>query len=176
MRINKIPLVFLLISTALTIYWFSSRTILGTGEEGIPFYNPQRTYDIYRSVWKDIEVGVADPFTLPTVPVYAVASYLYQIGISNWFLQALLYFLLLNTALMASYKLGEIFFPKMEKIYLFSVSLFYLFNLYTMTQVFQRFLYPLMFQWAYLPLFLFLWINTLLKLLHKKYHLLEYRA
>ncbi len=162
-KINLPTVLTLLFAIVLTSIWFDQKYILATAEEGMPFYDSLRTFTLYKSLWLDIGFGFADPFFTPRLILYGFAAVLQNIGLSNWFIQAIVFFILLITPLLAVPKLMQTLFPEKEKLYGYVAALFYLFNLYTLTQIFERFIYPLMFLWSYLPLFLLFWITWMEK-------------
>ncbi len=141
--------------------WFSDGTMLAIGEEGLPFYDSSRTLRLYTSAFYDTGLGISGVFNIPRIPLYAFASLLQYVGFASWQIQAVVYSLLILTALLSVPKLiKETINPRHVEVS-YIASAFYLLNLFTLSQVFIRFVSSLFFLWAYLPLFLLLWIKYL---------------
>jgi hypothetical protein len=151
--------VCLIIPLIVVFAWFQSKQLLGTAEEGLPFYDSLRTFGLYKSAWVDVGFGFASPFYLPRITLYAFSSILELLKLQSWLIQAVIFYFLLITPLLSIPKLVDLFVSEKNKLYGYIAALFYVFNLFTLSQVFERFIYPLMFLWSYLPLFLYLWIR-----------------
>lgn len=136
---------------------FQSGQLLAIAEEGLPLYNPARTFTFLKSFWMDRDLGLDNPFNFPRITFYGLNVLLQYVGLQSWFIQAIVFFILIITAFLSVQKLS--FYFLINKFASFISALFYFFNLYALTQVFSRFIYPLIFLWAYLPLFLYLWIR-----------------
>lgn len=159
---KKYYFIFFLTSLFLVIMWFHSGKILAGGEEGMPFYNPLLTLKLFSSGWYSTGTGYPTPVFIPRFLLFFTLSHLFKIGISSLFLQALTFFTLLFSGLYSCFIFVKNIFPKKEKIAFFA-SLFYLFNLYSMSQIWGRFLLTNIFAWAYFPLFLFLWLKIVVE-------------
>lgn len=149
-----------IIAFSLTSVWFSNGKMLARAEEGLPFYNSSRTFHIYKYLWQDSNFGSVNPFLVSRLPLYKFVS---------WFQsQQLIFFILLITPLISFPYLVKLLLPNTFGSTGKYAALFYFFNLFALTQVWYRFIYPLIFLWSYLPMFLFLWFKWL-KTSQKKY-------
>lgn len=149
---------FYLIAICLSVIW-SRGYLLAAGEEGLHLYNPLRSFVASHFFWLNTLSQVPVPFVYPRITFYAIVSTFQFLGLDSWLNQVIIHTLLITNALVWTYHLVRVLFPKKPKsTYIFS-ALFYLFNLYTMSQIWIRFLYPLIFLWSLFPLFLFLWIK-----------------
>lgn len=151
-----VVLLFFSVSLFLAPQWLDTGKIIATGEEGLSIVRPQRALELYKSVWYENGLGMLIPVYLPRVTLFASAAFFNRF-LDIWLVQAIVYFFAIFSGLTGSYLLVLHTFKK-HGIAIAS-SLFYLLNLYAMTQVWMRFLYTEMFAWAYLPFFLFFWIK-----------------
>ncbi len=152
-------IIYIVFSFVLVSIWFHNHTLLAYAEQGLHLYNLQRTISVYNHIWLDIGFGIASPFYVPRIPYYSFLSGLFSLGIANWIIQASIYFVTLLIGLFSVARLVTLIF-KENKWYLpHLVAIFYLFNLYVMSQILIRFIDALLLGWALLPLFIFLWIN-----------------
>lgn len=155
---KKVALFFIFIATFIVIAWFEPGKMIATGEEGLTLANPLRTFNLYKSIWYETGLGYPMPVFLPRVTFFGFAAFL-SAFLKPWLVQAIFYWMMIFAGLTGAYLLVEETFSN-HKIAFIS-ALFYLFNLYTMSQVWSRFLYAGMTAWAFLPLFLFLFIKVL---------------
>jgi len=156
---RKILIFFLIIlSIFLCFIWFRGGNFLGSGEEGLSLYYPERTARLYRYAWFETGLGFSIPVYLPRITFFGLATFLNNI-FPVWLVQAGSFWFLIFIDVLGMYLLTKML-TRSEKIALVSL-IFYFLNLYSQSQVWERFLYAGMFAWAYLPLFLFLWIRWL---------------
>lgn len=144
---------------AVIYQWFSARTIIAVGETGLPFFNLQRTYSLSSYPYLDVQFGVANPFYIHFRPMWWIFMNIARMGIASWVLQALLFFVLLSIPLITTPLLLRKLFGKRYYFLGIISGLFYVFNLYVMSQVWVRLLYSLIILWSLLPLLLYLWIR-----------------
>lgn len=151
-------IIIFLLSFFIVALWFKNGLLFGAAEEGIPFYSPARTATIIGSVWQRDSTGFLAPILLSEYPLLLFVKYLNIILPQN-IAQAFVFFLFISSGLIGEYLLAnKITGNKFSGLI---SSLFYLLNLYVISQVLQRAIYGLMFGWAFLPLFLFLWMKLL---------------
>ncbi len=151
----------LIISAGLVSIWFSNGKTLAHAEEGIPFYNLQRTFQIYSSTWQEVDLGSSVPLVIPRLTFYGFTKVLDSLSIPSIQIQQLIFFLLIFIPLISVPALANNLFPNSSRNTGLYAALFYLFNLFVLTQVWHRFIYSLFFLWSYLPLFLYLWTKWL---------------
>lgn len=156
---QKTFLLFGLISFVLVAIWFRQGIMIAKAEEGLPFYDLSRTFELYNSAFYDTDLGRIGVFNIPRAPLFFTFSVLSTIMIPSWLIQAGLFFVL-NLAAMVFMKksVDEI---SENKQYGFNAALFYSLNLFVISQVWSRFVLSLIFLWAYFPLFMYLWIKFL---------------
>jgi len=142
----------------ISLIWFKDSLLFATAEEGMTFYRSERTAEVYSNIIYDNGTGFVEPLTLPRAPLYYFSSYL-ELLLPNYIVQQIIFALLIFSAIYGVYLLAsELGFSKKVS----SISgLFYFFNLFTMSQVWKRTVYSGIFAWAYLPIFLVLWIKWL---------------
>lgn len=137
----------------MVLFWFNGGKLLASGEEGIMFFNSFRIFNLYKYNWLDIGMGYAIPVIIPRL-IILYLGYFINLFISEWIVQALFFFSIIFTGLFSMYLLTK-YYIKLKFVAIVA-SLFYFFNLYSMSQIWNRFLLTGIFGWAYLPLFLYL--------------------
>lgn len=135
--------------------------MLAHAEEGLPFFNPIRTYQISSHIWQDIGLGFVNPFTIPRITLYAFSAGLSVLKIPVTTIQQLVFILLILAPLVCIPLLTKLILPESSNSTGTYAALFYVFNLFFISQVLQRFILELFFLWSYLPLFTYLWIRWL---------------
>ncbi len=155
----KLRLLMIFIAVVVISIWFGPNKMLGHSDEGLPFYDANRTANNYSSFFYDTGLGLSGAFNIPRLPLFLLVAQLQNLGISPTDSQKIIYFFLIVIPLITIPKLVEELFEHQSKNVGFIASIFYLFNLYTYSQVWTRFVMSLTFLWSYLPLFLFLWIR-----------------
>ena len=154
-------LILILVAAVLVTVWFRKGMMLATAEEGLPFYDPIRTFSLSFSTFYDTGLGLTSVFNIPRLPLHAFTVFLTFFGLVSWQIQSVIFFLIISTALLSFYTLLNDLLVNKNKEISFIATLFYLSNIFTLSQVFTRFIYPLLFLWAYLPLFILLWSRYL---------------
>ncbi len=149
----------ILLIVVLLFVWFGSKSTLAAGEEGIPFYNVVKTLHIYASYFYNTGLGESGIFNVPRVPLFVVLSLFQHLGFTGWQIQAGLYFILLLIPIISLPYLIKLFYKPYTAEIGFIASVFYLFNLYVLSQVLTRFVLSLFILWSILPLFVILFIQ-----------------
>jgi hypothetical protein len=150
---------FVTIAVFLVVVWFRNGIMLATAEEALPFYSILRTSNLYSSFFYDTGLGLSGVFNISRVPFYFLLLPIQNSGVASWILQAVVFGTLIFTALTSVYFLVKRILGENETRLACIASIFYLCNLFTLSQIWTRFITSLLFLWAYLPLFLFLWIS-----------------
>ncbi|KKQ98117.1 MAG: hypothetical protein UT23_C0005G0040 [Candidatus Woesebacteria bacterium GW2011_GWA1_39_12] len=153
-------LLFFVISIFLTLQWFKSGKFIATGEEGLTIYNPSRTLELYNSVWYETGTGAPSPVYLPRVTFFAALSFGSQF-LDGYKLQAFVYFVFLFLGLFGTFLLVKYLTQSVETSFI--SALFYLFNLYVQSQIWNRYLYASITLWVFLPFFLYFLIVWLVE-------------
>lgn len=159
-RLNSPQLLLILVPLLLTVSWFRNGQFIATGEEGLWLWNPASALEIYRFPWIDVGLGTISPVYLPRLTVLAIAA-LFNSLFPSWFMEAIIFWLLMLAGSFGTYFLMGELLGNTDKRTRILASLFYLLNLYTMSQVFGRFISTGIFAWAYLPIFLYQWLKML---------------
>ena len=154
---------FPLIALVIVYSWFNTGQIISnTSEENLSILHAAHTAQYYSSFWYPIGGGVRMPYYLSRFPVFYALGLLDRSGTSPVVIQAIFLFLLMLTGMLSMYVLIRRGLNQNNWIG-FIGSAFYLLNIFSMTQVWKRFLYHGIFLWAYFPLFIFLWNEWLEK-------------
>jgi len=169
---NKPYLVFFLLSLLLVVIWFRKGLFYASGDIGFPLYNPLLQSIITRYTWWEQQgPGFNYPAVTSSFPLYALYVPLYILGFPPFIIQAVFFFLILFFSFCGTYYLSFLLVEnnKMNGININKMSLFsfitailYIFNPYTMFNVWHRFAHTTMVMIAYIPwtgVFLFLGLN-----------------
>ncbi|HET7098889.1 MAG TPA: hypothetical protein VFI61_01490 [Patescibacteria group bacterium] len=154
-------IIFVVISTILTLIWFKDGSILGGGEVGAPFYNLTRMYEMSNMAWSDRGLGKSTGFSVGGAAYYAFFNFFQNIGVQGYILQASFFFICLLLTLISSYLLMREVLPKLGKASYLYASLFYLVNPYSLVNIWNRFLPNQIIFYAFLPLGIWLFIYGL---------------
>ncbi len=154
---NKFIVPLLLIPLVLVSIWFRNGLIHGGGEEGILYYNPQKTLQLSTSVWAEFTTGSPIIIWLTKVPVIYLATILEKTGTQPFIFQAILFYSLMVIGIISVYLLTLNLLEKNNnKLIPFISALFYLFNPFAFSQVWGRSLSTQYFAFVLLPLSLLL--------------------
>ncbi len=150
---------FLIVTAVIVTSWFSvGKVISNASEENLNIINPTRAAINNSGFWGPLGTGYKSPFLIVRSPYFYILGLIHQAGVEAYLIQAIMLGLIMFLGLVFMYLfLRQIF--NFEVIYAISGSLFYLLNLFSMTQIWKRFIYYHHLAWAYLPLFLFSWIK-----------------
>lgn len=162
------PIGLIIFSALIVFFWFQKGLLLAGGEDGLPFYNISRSFNLFRHVWINTDTGLLNLTNLPLVPLFWVLEYFYKLGISGVILQAAVFFLLISTGVISVYfLLKETLADRLShsrlELLSFLGALFYLLNPFSMVQIWGRGLYTQFFSFAIVPAFLYLFIKGLNK-------------
>lgn len=163
---TTIPL--LLIPAVLMMIWFRHGLITGGGEEGVLFYNINKTLQLSTSTWIDYMTGITNLNWLQRAPVIYLATLFEKTGIPLFIFQSILFYILIVVGLYSVYYLTLYLLDQHKaktKIALISAG-FYLFNPFSFSQIWGRSLYTQYFAFSLLPLTLLLFYVGIKK---KKY-------
>ena len=157
------PVLVLIMTLLVVVIWFRKGEFIAGGESGLWLFNSSITLEKNKSIWLEFGTGLPVPSFLTRVPVMYFISLL-QKYFSPVVSQVILYYLLITSGVLGMFYLSkEIILDKRKDSTAIFISLFYFFNIFSMTQIWNRLLYPPMFLWSYLPWFLFLWIKMIEK-------------
>ncbi len=150
--------IFFIFATLLCISWFRSKMLIASGEEALVFWNPERIIKVYFSPWYETGTGYPMPVVLPRVPLLGIV-WIFSRLFPAFLSQALIYWMLLISGLSGMYIISRKLISKEKTAIL--IALFYLLNTYSMSQIWGRLLTTGTALWAYLPWFVFLFIEWL---------------
>lgn len=147
------------IPVVLVFIWFRGGLMFAGGEEGMPFYNLDKAYQLFSSPWRDFSGGIAATTDLARVPFFWILKNL-SVFVPSHILQAMTFLLLMVVGVISVYWLLKITIMEKSSNPLIPVlgAIFYLLNPYSMIQVWGRGLYNQFFPFALLPLFLVLFV------------------
>lgn len=140
--------------------WFSAKEIISTSEERFNFISPLRIDKKFNTSWIPAGFGYNFPLQIVYHPTLYVLSKFEIIGMSTKIIDFTLIGILMFVGVLNIYLLLSKGF-KLPFGATIIGSVFYLLNLYTLAQVWKRFLYPNFFAWAYLPIFILIWLRWL---------------
>lgn len=156
---NLVLLLIPLVTLVIIFSWFKEGKIISNNsEENLDILHPQAYARFSQTVWYPVGTGYKTGFSIPKYPTFAVLGILEDKGVSASLRQAILLSVFMMTGMFSMYLLINRGLNFSHSVSLIG-SIFYNLNIYSMTQIWKRFLYAHMFVWAYLPLFLFLWIK-----------------
>lgn len=168
-RIIKDILVIFIICSLIIFLWFHKSLIFASGEEGIPFYDIQKTIGLYSYLWWDVSAGYPNFVTINRLPYFKFLELLSFLAIPNYLIEAISFFTLMFIGTISVYFLLRItIYKELEHENNFKHvpligGIFYLLNPFSMTQIWGRSLYIQFFPFALLPAFLLLFILGLKK-------------
>ncbi|MBI2596908.1 hypothetical protein HYW41_02015 [Candidatus Daviesbacteria bacterium] len=154
----KLLLIPIICSMIILSWFYQGKIISNTSEEQLSIYHPQNDAKNYSNFWFPPGIGQKGPFQFVKFPVFYGLGLLEHRGMPAFLRQALLLWLLMVAGVFFMFLLLRRGF-EVPTIFSLVGGFFYLLNIYSMTQVWKRFLYHGMFAWVYLPLFLLLWIE-----------------
>lgn len=163
--IRDLLILFLLISFIIFL-WFSKGLLFAGGEEGIPFYDLNKTVKFVSFPWQDISAGYSNQLVLNRIPYFSFLNIFYQFGFPNFLVQALHFFIIMSFGTISIYfLLYQTLFKELDiknnnlfKLVPLLGAIFYLLNPFSMTQIWGRGLYMQFFPFALFPFFLLMFI------------------
>jgi len=139
------PAIIVLISALLIIVWFKDGLLYGGGDVGMTYYEPEHIFNWIRYTWFEITApGFTYPQTLTSIPFYYFLSILKVAGLPDAAAQALIWYLALVGSGLSMYYLARMVTSMMAQdgksghTAPMISALFYMFNAYTMLQVWHR--------------------------------------
>lgn len=153
-------LFFFLLALVMVAGLYRHGGLLVGGEEGNSLFN-YVSVAAQISPWQTAGLGYSHPLFLGSLITKSAINFLLKLGVGLIVIQQLFYLFIFLGGLTGAYLLvRRLVAPKFlsQSQVSLVLALFYLFNLYVVSQVFARFLYASMVSWAMLPWFLLLWI------------------
>jgi hypothetical protein len=171
MRLNNrtIYTFFILVTVLLLSVWTRNTLFIATGESGLQFYNAQGNINYFKHSWSQGAIGLPTSYAVSSYPFLYLISTFEQLGLAPTIMQSIFFFAILICCFISFFLLISEHIPKKqrsntEKILLYLVpSLFYVFNLFAMVNIWNRFQYTFMMFYAFLPLGTFIFYKGLRK-------------
>lgn len=157
----KVIFGFFILSLAIISVLFRGGNIVGGGEAGAAFYDLSRVYTINRMAWSDIFLGLNSGLTSVSSPTFGFLAFLQTLGVPGYVIQAGFFLMILFLSLYSMYRFTAELFPKASLVAWVFSALFYQFNLFSIANIWNRFLPNVMLFYAVLPLILWLFIRGL---------------
>ncbi len=145
MKNSKLWFILILLCGVLITVWFGQKSFLAGGEESFFLWNPLLAFKTHVSPWSNNLRSMG--FYLPRLTLIGFAAILQNFGFSIWLIQAFSFLILLVLGASGVWMLVR---DEKREVSFFA-SLFYIFNLYSFSQVWGRFIYNGIFAWALLP-------------------------
>lgn len=161
------PLGIILLCISIIFLWFGEGLLFAGAEDELPFYNYTKSLNIYSHIWYAAGTGYSSFTSLPRLPYFLIFEPFYKLGIPNFFLQAVTFFILMLTGVLSAFFLVSITLSnellKWKKITPFLAAVFYLLNPFSLTQIWGRGLSYQFFAFALVPSFLLFFILSIQK-------------
>lgn len=145
---------YLILCCALIFIWFFTGKIIATGESAVPFYNYTSLVSLVSYTWTPSALGFPSSFTVAAWPAYVLTVFLAQILHAGYLVQGVEFLVLLVISGIFAEKYVTFSLHKWEIGFISSI--FYIFNLFVIPNVWGRLQYPYIFFYCSLPLFFFL--------------------
>jgi len=153
-----IVIILLLIS-----FWFKEGKLISSGEDGPFLINPERALIVFDNLWIESGTGFSTTDFLPRLPFAYFVFSLFYFGIPSFVIQAITFAILMITGCLSVFYLVK--FLNKSSVYVnelaFLSAFFYLFNPFSMTQLWNRQLYSQYFLFALFPLLIYLFVKGL---------------
>ncbi len=152
-------LLTIIMVTVIIFSWFSGGKIISnTNEEDLNIFHAQRTAERYSTFWNQLGTGFRVAFNMPSYPTFVFLGFLESKNIPVFLTQAIFLGALMIVGVLSMYMLISYGLKMNYQVSLVG-SFFYLLNIFSMTQIWNRFIYNHIIVWAYLPVFILLWIK-----------------
>lgn len=151
-------LIIVLATTLLASVWFHNGYIMGGGEAGITFYDLNKQLEVTELAWTKLNLGNSVGIGVGSFPTYWVLAILQNIGIPGFIIQAIFFSSLFIVSGISIYFLIKVLFPDTKPTFALLGVFFYWLNPISLVNVWNRSLENYRVFWAFLPLFLLLYL------------------
>lgn len=157
------PIILFVFINLVLLLWFKDQKIIASGEDGFFLTNPKRALEIFESVWVDGLTGFATSDFLPRLPMAIYTNFLHQMGIQGYIIQYSIFLILMFSGCYFTYKIYTNLFESKNNLNISGLlmSIFYLINPYSLTQLWNRQLYSQYSLFALLPAALYFYSKGL---------------
>lgn len=155
-----------IIPLLLVVIWFKNGLIVGGGDESFFFYNARTALGVLSNTWQEYQTGFPFLAWLPRANfVFIIAILQDRFFIPGFLLQAASFYILMVVGVTSVYFLTRFLLNSYKDTNLVAITaaLFYLFNPFSVSQVWGRGQYAQYFSFALLPLSLLLIVLGLKK-------------
>ncbi|MBU1031645.1 hypothetical protein KKE03_01835 [Patescibacteria group bacterium] len=159
----KKTIIFILVAAVILVtIWFRDGHIMGTAEDSLIFYNISRFLPESQFAWMEHPgLGRVTINLTAGRPTYEALTFLHQLGLANFLIQAIVFWFILVSAGTGIYLLVREFFPHLSSKYALLSVLFYWFNPLSLVNVWNRFLTDYIFSFGLLPIATFIFVRGL---------------
>lgn len=154
-----IPLILAILITLHFFIWLRPGLLLGGGEAGLMFYQPDTVKTVNQFAWANKALGNPTGIVATAYPTMWIIAILSQL-LPSEVVQAIFFFLINISGALGIYLLVKSELPYSKKAPLIA-ALFYIFNITSMTIIWNRFQYTFMVFYGGLPMALFLFSKAL---------------
>lgn len=162
MKKSLLPIIFLIILTvSLIFFWFKEGLLVGNAESGLAFYNLSKYVQFSSYSWTDANLGYDGALLVGANPTYWILSLFEQIKVPSFLIQALFFWLILIVSSLSLFFLSKELFPEINNKIAILAVIFYLFNPFSLTNIWNRYLITQMVLSAALPFLLCLYLLAL---------------
>lgn len=159
MKKRLLPIVFLItLTVSLIFFWFKEGLLIGNAEAGLAFYNLSKYVQFSSYSWTDANLGYDGALLVGANPTYQMLSFLEQTKIPSFLIQALFFWLILIVSSVSLFFLSRELFPEINNKISILAVIFYLFNPFSLANIWNRYLITQMVLSAALPLLLYLYL------------------
>lgn len=159
MRKHIHHIIFFTVSLLLICIWFRNGNTLGAGETGNPFYNLKQMFAISGYAWGNQVAGGNASIAVTSGLFWGTLYVLNSFGVPGFMLQASFFFICLYMGMFGMYLLTKELFPKLSSFCFIISSLFYTFNLFSLMNIWNRFLTNTILFYSFIPFALWIIIS-----------------
>lgn len=137
---------------SILIFWFRDGFVLSGAEESFSIFHKLNAF-YKNSIWQDLSLGFPQPIYITRIPITLINQFFLFINFPIFLVQFMFFYALMVIGIVSVYFLVKKIFSNFRNVEIiaFISSFFYLFNLYSLSQIWNRFLYSQMGAWAFLP-------------------------
>lgn len=157
-KFSKDLVIILFLIVTILFLWFHKGLLFAGGEEGIPFYDLNKTLKFISFSWQDISAGFPIQLNLNRIPYFTFLNYLFNLEIPGYLVQTVHFFIIMSFGTISLYFLlretlnelkdrNPLIFERAPLI----GAIFYLLNPFSMNQIWGRGVYIQFFPFALFP-------------------------
>lgn len=148
---HKLALFILIIFCLILVgSWYKAGLIIGGAEESLIFHDLQKTLQLYKYTWEEVNYGGPQTATMTRYPYFVFLEYLNRLGIRTDLLQIITFFILIFASAFFVYVFVKEAISD-KPIYCLLAALFYILNPFVFFNIWNRFLVAMFFFEPLLP-------------------------